>query len=323
MAVVSRAEVKIAIVGAGAMGSLFACLLHRAGHSACLLDKDRERVEAIKQGGLILEDAGGSSIHAIPTVTADPHDIGAADLVMVFVKSYDTEEALRGALPLFHDGTVVLTLQNGLNNLETITGVRGGRYLLGGTTAHGATLFGHGRVRHAGCGETVIGAFAGDAAAEAAAVAELLTRAGIKTTVTGELTTTLWRKLIINAAINPLTALTRLANGEITAHPGLMNIQQYIVCEACEVARAQGLTIDPAGALAAVRDVCSATASNKSSMLQDIMSGRRTEIDYINGAIVAAGAACHMPTPYNSILTRLVKALEAQFLSREAMHREV
>jgi len=302
--------VKIAIIGAGAMGSLFAFLLHRAGHPAWLLDNDRERVATIRQGGLTLEDSTGSTRLAISTVTTDPGDIGAADLVIVFVKSYDTEEALESALSLFHEETVVLTLQNGLNNLKTIAGVTGRDRLLGGTTAHGATLLSHGRVRHAGRGETVIGSFTGSAAQETSTVAELFTSAGITTTVTSDLTATLWRKLIINAAINPLTALTRLSNGEITEHPGLTDIQQSVVNEACAVAGAEGLTISPGDALAMVREVCRGTATNKSSMLQDVVNGKRTEIDYINGAIVAAGAACHIPTPYNSVLTRLVKALE-------------
>jgi len=306
---------KIAIVGAGAMGSLFACFLYRAGHEAWLLDKDRERVEAIRHGGLTLEDTEGTHLLRISRVAGTAGDIGPVDLVIVFVKSYDTEEALGSALCLLHDATVILTLQNGLNNLETIAAVTGRDRLLGGTTAHGATLLGHGRVRHAGSGETVIGAFRDSASGETGAIAALFNRAGIKTTVTGDVHSTLWRKLIINAAINPLTALTRLPNGELIEHAGLADIQAQIVKEACAVAKARGLGINTGDTLAMVRNVCRGTASNKSSMLHDIMSGRRTEIDYISGALVSAGAACHIPTPYNDIATRLVKALELRRFS--------
>ena len=149
---------KIAVIGAGAMGSLFACFLHRAGHEVWLLDKDGERVEAIRRSGLTLEDASGTHRLNVSTVTGSAGDIGAADLVIVFVKSYDTAEALRDARPIVREDTRVLSLQNGLNNLETIAAATGKGSLLGGTTAHGATLIAHGRVRHAGSGDTVIGA---------------------------------------------------------------------------------------------------------------------------------------------------------------------
>lgn len=309
---------KIAIIGAGAMGTLFACLLQRAGFPAWLLDRDSGLVAAVRENGLTLHDAGGSTRFSLSTVTIDPDDIGPVDLVIVFVKSYDTAEALGRAFPLFHKDTVVLTLQNGFNNLRTIAGLRGGDRLLGGTTAHGATLLSHGCVRHAGRGETVIGSFRGGAAQEMGAIAALLTRAGITTSVTGDLTTALWRKLIINAAINPLTALTRLSNGEIADHPELTAVQLSVVREACAVGEAQGIAIDPGDAAAAVMKVCSDTAANKSSMLQDVLNGKRTEIDYINGAIVAAGVQCNVPTPYNIVLTRLVKALEEQRFSPPA-----
>lgn len=306
---------KIAIIGAGAMGSLFASFLHRAGHETWLLDNDDERVAAIRKSGLIVEDPAGTHLLNIATVTGRAGNIGTADLVIVFVKSYATAEALGSAGSLLRDDTPVLTLQNGLNNLETIAAVTGRDRLLGGTTAHGATLLEHGRVRHAGSGDTVIGAFGSAGAGERDAVAGLFNRAGIATTVTGDLTATLWKKLIINAAINPLTALTGLCNGEITGHPGLADVQGHILMESCAVAEAQGISIGADDAAALVRDVCMRTASNKSSMLQDVLQGRRTEIDAINGAIVATGAACAIPTPYNAIVTRLVKALELNSLS--------
>jgi len=301
---------KIAIIGAGAMGSLFACFLHRAGHQTWLLDTDRERVRSIQEGGLVLEDPAGAHRFSISTATAAARDIGAADLVIVFVKSYDTAGAVGGAGAVFGDATLVLTLQNGLNNLETIAAVTGRNGLLGGTTAHGATLLGHGRIRHAGSGDTVIGVFGSAGAGELNAVAGLFNRAGIVTAVTGDLTATLWRKLVVNAAINPLTALTGLCNGDLIRNPALADVQERLVHEACAVAAARGVGIDPGDAVPLVREVCRRTAANQSSMLQDVLNRRRTEIDAINGAIAAMAEADGVPAPYNTVVTRLVKALE-------------
>jgi len=304
------------------MGSLFACFLHRAGHETWLFDKDEERVRAIQEGGLVLEDLDGMHRISISTVTAVARDIGAADLVIVFVKSHDTAVAVGSAGAVFGDATLVLTLQNGLNNLETIAAVTGQEGLLGGTTAHGATLLGHGRIRHAGSGETVIGAFGRVGTGELDAVAGLFNRAGITTAVTGDLTATLWMKLIINAAINPLTALTGFCNGEIIEQPGLADVQDRLVKEACAVAEARGIRINAGDAMAMVRDVCRRTAANQSSMLQDVLNRRRTEIDAINGAIAAAGEACGVSVPYHTVMTRLVKALELSRLSGEGDTRQ-
>jgi 2-dehydropantoate 2-reductase len=223
---------------------------------------------------------------------------------------------------VFGGATVVLTLQNGLNNLETIAAVTGRDGLLGGTTAHGATLLGHGRIRHAGSGDTVIGAFGRAGAGELNAVTGLLNRAGITTAVTEDLTTTLWRKLAVNAVINPLTALTGLCNGELIGNPALADVQERLVKEACAVAEGRGIRIIAGDALAMVREVCRRTSANQSSMLQDVLNRRRTEIDAINGAVTAAGEACSIPVPYHTVVTRLVKALELSRLSGDGDERQ-
>ncbi len=303
------------------MGSLFACFLHRAGHHTWLLDTDEDRVRAIREGGLVLEDPAGTHRISLSTATAVARDIGVADLVIVFVKSYDTAGAVVGAGDVFGDATLVLTLQNGLNNLETIAAVTGRDGLLGGTTAHGATLLGHGRIRHAGSGDTVIGAFGSAGSGELNAVAGLFNRAGITTAVTGDLTATLWRKLVVNAAINPLTALTGLCNGDLIENPALADVQDRLVREACAVAEARGIRINAGDAVAMVTEVCRRTSANRSSMLQDVLGGRRTEIDAINGAVAGAGEACGVPVPYHTVVTRLVKALELSRRSGDGLSR--
>jgi 2-dehydropantoate 2-reductase len=304
--------VRIAVVGVGAMGSLFASLLSRAGHNPWLLDKYQERVDVIRINGLRIEDGTGTHCIPLPTVTTRPEEIGIVDLLIIFVKAYDTEEALRGALSLIGDSTLVLTLQNGLGNLEKITTVVGEKRALGGTTAHGATQLSYGHIRHAGSGATIIGALKGETVKELNVIKEIFDASGITTTITDDVEGTLWSKLIINAAINSLTALTRLHNGELMEHDALADLQRRIVGEACAVAKAKEVLLYYQDQVERVKGVCRATASNKSSMLQDILRGKRTEIDYINGAIVSGGKEAHIPTPYNDIITRLVKALEIQ-----------
>ena len=303
---------KIAIIGVGAMGSLFAYLLYKAGYSPWLLDRYQERVDIIKKEGLRVEGVTGKHRINLQRVTTKPEEIGIVDLVIIFVKAFDTEEALRGALSLMDDKTLVLSLQNGLNNLEKITVIIGKRRAIGGITAHGATQLSYGRIRHAGSGETIIGSLEGEEIKQISKIKELLDSSSIKTSVTDDVEGTIWSKLIINAAINPLTALTRLRNGEIIEYSELLDIQLRIVEEACAVARAKGVTIHYRDPVEKVKDVCKATASNMSSMLQDIVNAKRTEIDYINGAIVSEGSKYHIPTPYNEILTRLIRALEIQ-----------
>lgn len=301
---------KVAIVGAGALGTLVGYLLHRAGYAPWLFDRSREQVEIIEQAGLTVEDAEG--IHHAPlcTATTDPQKIGCVDLIVIAVKAYDTGQAMRDSLPLLGEETVVLTLQNGLYNLETIAGIVGRERVLGGVTAHGATRLGYGHIRHAGSGETIIGSLSGAQDRHLASVCDLLNASGIRTAPTDDLRGTIWSKLIINAAVNPLTALTRLTNGEIIERSELLDLLKRITEEGCAVAAARGITIYYDNPLEKVKEVCRATAANRSSMLQDVLNRKKTEIDYINGALVSEGESCNRATPYNQVVSRLVKALE-------------
>ena len=303
---------KIAIVGIGAMGSLFAYCFCRSGYSPWLLDTCQESVDTIKKDGLKVEGVTGTHHISFHKITTKPEEIGIVDLIIIFVKAYDTEKAMRDAVSLMGDRTVVLTLQNGLNNLEKIAGIVGKNRTIGGITSHGATRFSHGHIRHAGIGETIIGSLKGEEIKELGKTKNVLDSSGIQTSITDDVEGIIWSKLIINAAINPLTALTQLKNGEIIEHSELLDVQLRVVEEACAVARAKGVAIHYLNPLEKVKDVCKTTASNKSSMLQDILSGKKTEIDYINGAIVSEGSKHNISTPYNDILTRLVKALEIQ-----------
>jgi len=302
------------IVGAGAMGSLFGFLLYRAGRTVWLVDSYRELVDHVQRSGLRLEGLSGEQRIKIP-ITADITEIDGADLIILFVKAYDTAQAMADVRPLIRDKTLVLTLQNGIGNVEIIAESIGKRRTLAGTTAHGATVLGLGYIRHAGTGETIIGSLSNDTADKARLVHDFLEDAGITVQITDDVTGLLWSKLLINVGINALTGITGLPNGGLLEYPESRHLMQQAVREAHQVAMKKGIPLayeDPEQKVAAV---CQATARNISSMLQDLRNHKRTEIDYINGAVVTEGIRCGLSLPVNQALTNLIQAIQAQRLS--------
>jgi 2-dehydropantoate 2-reductase len=184
--------------------------------------------------------------------------------------------------------------------------------VLGGVTAHGATLLGSGRVRHAGKGPTVVAAPAGSRA-DAASAARLLSDAGMPAEVGDDLETLLWSKLVINAGVNPVAAITRLRNGALMEVPAAAALVGAAAAEAARVASARGLGIDAEGAVARAGEVCRATAKNVNSMLQDVLHHRRTEVEAINGAIVAEAQRTGAGAAANELLLRAVRAIEESY----------
>ncbi len=301
---------EILIVGAGAMGGLFAALL--TPHAAVtLLTTNQEHAGAIEAHGLALTALDGATQHVQVRVRTDPRRCeGQADLVLICTKAGATGAAARSAGDLLAPDGLVLTLQNGLGNLEQIEAEVGPARAAAGVTAQAATLLGPGQVHHAGCGPTAIGVRTGQER-RLEAVAALFNRAGIDTSLSDDVDSLLWSKLVVNVGINALTALMRVPNGVLARYPTCEGLMADAVVEAVAVARSLGIAMDEEQQLARVRQVCTLTAANRSSMLQDILRGTATEIEVINGAVVARGLATGIPTPVNSLLTRLVKALEA------------
>ncbi len=266
---------KIVIVGPGAMGCLFAAFLSKlfstskdAENKIWLLDKNKERAAKIKQQGIILEGISGNW-QAHVNATNEPKDIESADLIIISVKSYDTKEAVTHAKPLVSDNTKVLTVQNGIGNIEIIGEVVGVDKVIGGVSNMGATLLDTGRVRHAGRGETVIGRIDGKIPVEMRSIRELFNKAGLETRISRDIKGLLWSKLIINAGINALTAITRLNNGRLMEFEGTRKILRDAVTEATRVAKRKRIKLIYDDPLAKVEAVCEATATNVSDMLQD------------------------------------------------------
>lgn len=301
---------KTVIVGAGAMGTLMAAKLCMSGHGVWLFEINPERVTQIREKGIVLEDAAGRQQVASVRVTSDPEALGTVDTAVFLVKSFDTDAAVRRVRPSFSEKTTVLTLQNGLGNIEAIQSLVPANQILAGTTSHGALLVDHGHVRHTGTGDTFVGEVDINQASHLEKIIELFSGSGIAVMVADDIYALLWAKLLVNICINPLTAITGITNGQLPEMPHLMAVVQKVLAEGMQVASAVGVRLPSETPLDKVLAVCRNTASNRSSMLQDVLAGRKTEIDYINGAVVRLGKQHGVSVPVNRILVHLVKSIE-------------
>jgi 2-dehydropantoate 2-reductase len=319
-------EMRIVVVGPGALGSLFAGALamYSQGaeegdgrHEVWLLDHNRSRARQLAAKGLLLE-MGGEKYVCPVRATTEPGDIGSADLVLLCVKSYDVASGLnRAAVLLGPDtDTLLLGLQNGIAHLPLLEALADGHLVAVGVTAQGAALLAPGHVRHGGRGLTRVGFLrppTADGAARLRDVAATLAAGGLETEIVDDMQVHVWAKLFVNAGINALTAIHGCRNGDLLDMPEVRAQLVKAVREATAVARALGIPImgDP---VVATLEVCRATAENISSMLQDVQQRRSTEIDAINGAIVEHGHRLLVPVPVNELLVRKVKEIEANYL---------
>jgi 2-dehydropantoate 2-reductase len=267
---------KIAIVGAGAMGSLFGALLAEGGHEVWLCDIWQGHIKAVKQSGLKIEWAGETRNVRLKA-TSDPLQIGESELVLIFVKSTQTKSAAESAALLAGRNGWIMTLQNGMGNAETIAEHTPSNRILAGTTSHGATMLEAGSIRHAGAGLTTVGMWAGGEKEFQIAqhIAEQFTQAGIESTAVEAVRPVIWDKLLVNVGINAITALTGIKNGQILDLELTQELSRAAVEEATAVANAQGIEIrkDPA---VHVFKIAAATAANRSSMGQDVDHRRPT-----------------------------------------------
>ncbi|AWN37139.1 ketopantoate reductase family protein [Methylobacterium radiodurans] len=293
---------KVAVVGAGSVGCYYGGLLARAGHAVTLIGRERH-VAAIRARGLVVERASGSE-----TVRPDATTVidGAADaaLVLVCVKSGDTDAAGRALAPVLAPDAAVLSLQNGVDNAERLSRVLG-RTVVPSAVYVATEMAGPGHVRHLGRGDLVIGP---GPASEAVAAA--FREAAIPTTVSPDALGALWSKLVLNCAYNALSAATRLPYGHLVGVAGVPAAMADIVAECAAVAEAAGVRL-PADTLASVLALAETMPGQLSSTAQDVMRGKPSEIDHLNGFIARKGAELGVAVPVNRLLHALVKALEA------------
>jgi 2-dehydropantoate 2-reductase len=300
---------KILLVGAGALGSFIGGVLSKK-YDVTILCKSKY-FEKLKEKGIKIN--GKTRFTAHPTVIKKV-DSQKIDLIILAVKSYDTNSAMRQITPAIGKNTIVLTLQNGLGNVECISKFVDTDMVLDGVTSHGLTLISNGEVYHAGVGYTTIGTLSGEITEDCKKVCNIFTSVKISTTPTDNSAGERWAKTIVNAGINPITALTGLKNGYLLKIPALTRLLEQTCLECISVANARGIKLPKCDIVEKTKGVARDTSNNKSSMLQDIEKGRRTEIDAMNGAIVRIGKKYGIRLPINFALTTLVRDIGAESL---------
>ncbi|MEA2690180.1 MAG: 2-dehydropantoate 2-reductase [Candidatus Eremiobacteraeota bacterium] len=296
---------RIGIVGAGALGTLFGQRL-AASNEVVLLERKREVVDAVGRDGLRV-DGEARPAHA----SSEPRDLYGVQVLFVFVRATDTLRALRPFAAQLSPATAIVSLQNGLGNEEAIKTSLGGMIsLVIGATTESALTVGAAETRRIGEGNTVLGS-AGASPEVVNRVVRLLVDAGLRATAAYDIRPHLWGKLIANAAINPVAALLDRPNGVVLTDAHAGDVARSLAQEAATVANAMRIPLPFSDPWSYVRTIVEQTAELDNSMLYDLRAGAPTEVDFINGAVVSAGRRAAVPTPYNETLTALVKAREA------------
>lgn len=307
----------ILVMGAGAVGSIFGGFLAKAGHHVSLVGR-KGHMAAIRERGLHIQGIWGEhlirNLNTFTTTREVPS--GHLDLVLITTKSYDTEEATRQALPLIAADTLLVSLQNGLGNIETISGIAGPHHVVGGRLIFGVEPVAEGRVKVTVYADKVmLGSPTGEVDfARIEGIAQAFTEAGIPTAATLEIERFIWGKMLYNCCLNALSALLEVTYGELSKHAATREIMTAIIVEVFAVAGRKGVTLAWCSPLEYERllfgQLIPDTYSHHASMLYDVRRGKETEIDSLNGAIAKLGRESGVPTPANQMLTQLVKAKE-------------
>ena len=293
---------KVAVLGAGAVGCYYGGLLARAGHAVTLIGRP-QHVQAIQAQGLRLQTLAFDETVTVAAST-DAAAVAGANLVLFAVKSTDTETAGVQMRPHLAPGALVLCLQNGVDNAERLRAVLPGANVAAAVVYVATAMAGPGHLRHHGRGELVI-----EPSPRSASVAQALIAAGVPTEISDNVRGALWAKLILNCAYNGLSAVGRIVYGELVQRPGVTDLMRDVVAECQAVAAADGVSI-PGDVAAAVRRIAETMPTQYSSTAQDLMRGKPSEIDHLNGYVVQKGQALGVPTPANRALWVMVKLAE-------------
>jgi 2-dehydropantoate 2-reductase len=301
---------KIAIVGCGAMGSVYAALLGAAGHEVWAIDAWREHVEAMRSQGLRLEGASGDRTVRL-NATTQAAEAGPCDLVIIATKAMHVEPAAESVRALLGPDTLVLSIQNGLGGPDTAARVLGReRLLVGVVGGFGASMRGPGHAHHNGWELVRLGELSGPITPRLEKVAEVWRSGGFKVKCFDDIGQLVWEKLICNVCFSGTCALTEFTIAQVMNDPDAWEVASGCAKEAYAVARAKGVRLDIEEPVAYVRNFGSKIPDARPSMLLDHMAGRMSEIDAINGAIPVAGKALGVATPYNTVVSALVRAKE-------------
>ena len=300
---------RILIAGTGGVGGYFGGRLAHAGLDVTFLARGRN-LEALRQHGLTIESVDGDvrlpHVVATDTVAGRPN----VGLVIVTVKSYDTAATAEAIAPVVTPDTIVLSLQNGIENEGRLAAALGLPPLLGAMTQIGAELVAPGVVRHVAQGTIVFGEISGHESERTRALTQLFTSASVRHRLSSNILLMLWDKLSWNASFNAVTALTRRTSGDAARHPGSARLLREAMLEVIAVAHAQGIMLDPDRVGSVIAHAAEHLGTLRTSMLQDVERGKPLEYDAINGAVVRVGEALGVPTPLNRTLVGLLAALD-------------
>jgi 2-dehydropantoate 2-reductase len=294
---------KVAVVGAGAVGCYYGGMLARAGHDVTLIGRPRH-VEAIERQGLRLETQTFDERIRV-SASSEGSAVRSAQLVLLCVKSTDTESAAAIIKPHLAPDALVLSLQNGVENADRLRAILP-QDVLAAVVYIGTEMAGPGHVKHHGRGELII-----ERSRASDELAQALIAAGVPTDISDNVRGALWAKLILNCAYNALSAITQLPYGRLVKGPGITAVMRDVVDECLAVAKADDVTI-PGDVDAAIRKIAETVPGQYSSTAQDLARGKPSEIDHLNGVIVRRGEALGVATPVNRLLHAIVKLLESK-----------
>ena len=301
---------KIAIVGTGAMGSVYAALFASAGHEVWAIDRWREHVDAMRARGLTVEGASGERTVRL-NATTEPRDAGPCDLVVLATKAMHVAQAAASISPLLKPETPVLSIQNGLGGPQTAASTLGKeRVMVGVVGGFGASMRGPAHAHHNGMELVSLGEFGGPITPRLKAVEELWRSAGFRVKLFDDIDQLVWEKLLCNCAYSGPCGIAEATIGEVMADPDLSRISAACAAEGFAVAKRKGVRLGFDDPVAYVRDFGAKIPNARPSVLLDLMSKRKTEIDVINGAIRRVAADLGMTAPVNETITALVHARE-------------
>ncbi|MEQ8858971.1 MAG: 2-dehydropantoate 2-reductase [Pseudomonadales bacterium] len=299
----------IAVVGCGAMGSIYAGLLADAGHRLVAVDTNAAHIAAIAERGLRVSGASGDRTVRLEACTSPPDR--AMDLVIIAVKAAHAASAAEAAARLLGEATLVVTIQNGLGAAQRVAEVIGGeRLIVGVAQGFGASLPEPGHAHHNDMKAIRMGSYGALAAAQVERIAAVWRAAGFDAAAVSDILAMQWEKLICNVAYSAPCAITGLSVGEVMDHPDAGAVSRAAATEAWTVAKALGVGIDVEDPVALVREFAGRMPAAKPSVLLDIEAGRISEVDVINGAVPREAEKAGMRAPVNETLTALVKTLE-------------
>jgi 2-dehydropantoate 2-reductase len=305
---------KVAVVGAGAMGSVYAGLLGDAGNDVWAVDVWREHVDAIQKDGLRVEGASGDRVVRVGA-TSDPAEVGTVDLVVVATKAMDVETAAASARVLLAPETAVLSIQNGLGSADRVARVLGSeRLIVGVAGGFGASIVGPGHARHEGWELVRLGEYRGPSGPRLERIAELWRGAGFRVRTYDEIEQPVWEKLICNVAFSGPCGVLGCTIGAVLDDPAAWQVASRCAVEAHDVARARGVRLDVDDPVEYVHGFGQAIRAARPSVLLDLLAGKPCEIDVLNGAIPPAAREAGLEAPVNETVAALVKAREAALL---------